>query len=107
MKYILFICLLAIAATVACRDLSIPGDCRKKISARLLQELTDDGSKREKYRVVVRLTDSSGIREIVPSISIANNVIATGFLTSDEIKKICVVENVEFIDLEKQYYPRH
>ena len=97
------ICFLILLGVIACRDMSVPDVCRQKISPRLLNELSDAGDEEKKYRVVVRLDDSTGVKEVAPSISIANNSVATGFLTAAEIRKLCVLPQVQFLDLPKRY----
>jgi hypothetical protein len=98
------LCLLALIGTAACRDVSAPDICRQKISPRLLHELSETGGKEKQYRVVIRFSDSTGIGQVAPSISIASNSVATGFLTADEIRKLCALKQIQFIDLPKQYH---
>ncbi|MGA9408363.1 MAG: hypothetical protein WBW71_14605 [Bacteroidota bacterium] len=98
------LCFLILLGTAACRDVGVPDVCRQKISSRLLNELSDAGVKEQMYRVVIRLSDSTGITKVVPSITVANNSIATGFLTAAEIRKVCVLRQVLFIDLPKRYH---
>ena len=98
------LCLLALIGTAACRDVSAPDICRQKISPRLLHELSDTGGNERQYRVVMRFSDSTGIVQVAPSISIASNSVATGFLTAAEIRKLCVLQQIQFIDLPKQYH---
>ncbi len=98
------LCFLILLGTAACRDVGVPDVCHQKISPRLLNELSDAGVKEKTYRVVIRLSDSTGITQVVPSVTIANNAVATGFLTAAEIRKVCVLRQVLFIDLPKRYH---
>ncbi len=98
------LCVLLLLGTAACRVVGVPEVCRQKISPRLLNELSNAGVKEQKYRVVVRLSDSTGITQVDASLSVANNSVATGFLTAAEIRKVCVLEQVLFIDLPKRYH---
>lgn len=97
------LCVLILLGTAACREVVVPDVCRQKISPRLLNELSSAGVKDKKYRVVMRFTDSTGISQVAPSISIASNAVATGFVTAAEIRKLCVLRQVQFIDLPKRY----
>ncbi len=98
------LCILVLLGTAACRDIGVPDVCRQKISPRLLNELSDTSVKEKKYRVVIRLSDSTGVRSVAPSIAVASNSIATGSLTAAEIRKLCVLQQIQFIDLPKQYH---
>jgi hypothetical protein len=98
------LCLLVLLGTVACREVAVPDICRQKISPRLLHELSETGGKESQYRVVIRFSDSTGIGQVAASISIASNSVATGFLTAAEIRKLCVLQQIQFIDLPKQYH---
>jgi hypothetical protein len=98
------LCLLLLLGTAACRDATGTDVCRQKISVRLLDDLSTSDAAQKKYRVVIRLSDSTGIRDVAPTIAIANNAIATGFLTAAEVRKLCVLHQVLFIDLPKQYH---
>jgi len=80
------------------------GHCRQKISPRLFHELSETGGNEKQYRVVMRFSDSTGIVQVAPSISIASNSVATGFLTAAEIRKLCALQQIQFIDLPKQYH---
>ncbi len=98
------LCILVLLGTAACRDVGVPDVCRQKISPRLLNELSDAGVKEKQYRVVISFSDSTGIRNVVPSITIASNAVATGFLTADEIRKLCVLQHIQYIDLPKRFH---
>lgn len=96
------LCMLLLS-TPACRNAAAPDECRQKISSRLLNELSEAGVKGRKYRVVIKLLDSTGIVETVPSVNVASRAAATGLLTADEIRRLCVLNQVQFIDLPKLY----
>jgi hypothetical protein len=98
------ICLLLLLGIAACRDVGIPDVCRQKITPRLLNEISDTSVKEKKYRVVITFSDSTGIAKIAPSISIASNSVATGFLTAAELRRLCVLQHVQFIDLAKRFH---
>jgi len=98
------LCFILLLGTAGCRDVGVPDVCLQKISLRLLNELSNAGVKEKEYRVVIRLSDSTGITQVVPSITIASNSIATGFLTAAEIRKVCVLRQVLFVDLPKRYH---
>ena len=98
------LCLLVLLGTAACRDVSAPDICRQKISPRLQNELSDTGDNEKQYRVVIQFSDSTGIAQAAPSISIATTSIGTGFLTAAEIRKLCALQQIQFIDLPKQYH---
>ncbi|MGA7162327.1 MAG: hypothetical protein WBZ48_15125 [Bacteroidota bacterium] len=99
------LCFLVLLGIVACRDVGVPDVCVQKISARLLHELSNTGVNESKYRVIIRLRDSTGLTQVVPSITIASTSLATGFLTASEIRKVCVLSQVLFVDLPKRYHP--
>jgi hypothetical protein len=98
------LCLLVLLGTAACRDVSAPDICRQKISPRLQNELSDTGDNEKQYRVVIQFSDSTGIAQAAPSISIATTSIGTGLLTAAEIRKLCALRQIQFIDLPKQYH---
>jgi hypothetical protein len=90
--------------SAACRDIGGEDVCAKKLSPRLLNEISTPGFKDKEYRVIVRFSDSTGIREVIPSITIDSKSIATGFLSAAEIRKLCSLNQVQFIDLPKRYH---
>ena len=98
------LCFLALLGTAACRDVGVPDVCLQKISSRLLHELSNAGDNDTKYRVILRLSDSTGVTQVVPSITIATKSLATGSLTAAEIRKVCVLSQVVFVDLPKRYH---
>ena len=98
------LCMLVFLGAAACRDVGVPDGCRQKISPRLLSELSEARGNKEQYRVVIRFSDSTGIVQAAPSIHIAGNSVGTGSLTADEIRKLCVLQQIQFIDLPKQYH---
>jgi hypothetical protein len=98
------LCFLILAGIAACRDVGSQDACRQKISPRLQNVLLDSGSTEKLYRVVIRLSDSTGVSQVAPSISIAGNSVATGILTAAEIRKLCILQQILFIDLSKQYH---
>jgi hypothetical protein len=97
-------CLLVLLSSAACRDVGVPDGCRQKISSRLFNELSNTGVKERKYRLVIRLNDSAGVTEAFPSVTVANKAVATGYLTAAEIRKLCILRQVLYIDLPKQYH---
>ncbi len=98
------LCMLAFIGIAACRDVGVPDVCRQKISQRLFNELSDALANERKYRIVIRLNDSAGVAEAVPSLTVANNAAATGSVTAAEIRKLCILRQVIYIDLPKQFH---
>jgi hypothetical protein len=90
---------------MGCRDVSIPDLCRQKISPRLVNELSSASAAERSYRVVITMTDSIGVKDAVPALSVASPSVATGLLTAAEIRTLCSLNQVRFIDYSKQYHP--
>jgi hypothetical protein len=90
---------------MGCRDVSITDLCRQKISPRLINELSSASAAERSYRVVITMTDSIGVKDAVPTLSVASPSVATGLLTAAEIRKLCSLNQVRFIDYSKQYHP--
>ena len=98
------LCILFLFGFAACRDVGVPDVCRRKISPRLQEELSDTSDKEKQYRVVIQFSDSAGIVQAAPSISIASKSVGTGFLTAAEVRRLCELQQILFIDLPKQYH---
>jgi len=88
-----------------CRPAGVPDVCVHKISRRLLDGMKEPAAEDVRYRVVIRLSDSTGVKNSVPAVVIDSKAVATGSLTAEEIRRLCVLEQVEFIDLPRQYHP--
>jgi len=97
--------ILIVLTVSGCRTAGVPDVCVQKISRRLLDEMKEAPPGDARYRVVVRLSDSAGVKNSVPALVIDTKAVATGSLTAEEIRRLCVLEQVEFIDLPKQYHP--
>jgi hypothetical protein len=97
--------ILVVLVVSACRTGAVPDVCAPKISRRLLDELKEEGSHGTRYRVVIKLSDSTGVANTVPSLAVDSKVAATGLLTAEDIRRLCVLEQVEFIDLARRFHP--
>jgi len=98
------LCVLVLICTAACRDVGVSEGCRQKISPQLINELSISRARERKFRVVIRLNDSAGLTGAVPSVTVANKTAATGYLTTAEIQELCILRQVLYIDLPRQFH---
>ncbi|MEW5798768.1 MAG: hypothetical protein AB1728_07145 [Bacteroidota bacterium] len=80
-------------------------NCNDKVSASLQSILTKTVQDTVRISVTVIMTDSAGISESFPALSIPNAKVALGHLTKEEISSLCRHKNVQYIDIPKILFP--
>ncbi len=56
--------------------------------------------------VVLSLNDTTGIRAVIPKIVIANAAVATLSATSSDIRTLCSLKQILYIEISKQFFPK-
>lgn len=79
--------------------------CNNKVSASLQSILSESIQDTVRISVTVIMTDSAGISESFPALSIPNAKVALGHLTKEEISSLCRHKNVQYIDIPKILFP--